>query len=323
MTATEYVFVDTAVGGAHNRNHVQHVSKFHQNGQADVFATYRRITADFEEYTRNNTKATGKRSVGGYEGRTLARFYPLDIDVEGDLEGALQALRTVLAILRDRWGVPPEALGIYFSGCKGFSVEIPGQCFGGFDPEPVRESARRFERLLRLLFPEADELHLDPDIYDALRLWRVPNTRHGRSGLFKVRLTVEEVFSLSADQIRELARKPRRTTRPQCEPAPIPALVELWRRTAVTERAAPEQVARDGDIPEGRRHSALVRLAGAMRRHGASPRCIYAALRVFNGERCRPPERDEELRRISRSVGEYEPAQRKRELRVREVHRGR
>jgi putative DNA primase/helicase len=61
------------------------------------------------------------------------------------------------------------------------------------------------------------------------------------------------------------------------------------------------------EIGQGRRNSTLASLAGTMRRRGASEAEILAALEVANGERCRPPLDDDEVRRIARSVARYQP----------------
>jgi len=59
---------------------------------------------------------------------------------------------------------------------------------------------------------------------------------------------------------------------------------------------------------QGHRNSELTRLAGAMRRHGATEAGILAALGIENGSRCTPPLSDGELRRITGSIARYEAA---------------
>jgi putative DNA primase/helicase len=60
-------------------------------------------------------------------------------------------------------------------------------------------------------------------------------------------------------------------------------------------------------IVEGGRNDALTRLAGKMRRQGASPSELEAALLAFNRERCDPSLPDDEVRAIADSVARYEP----------------
>jgi len=63
-----------------------------------------------------------------------------------------------------------------------------------------------------------------------------------------------------------------------------------------------------GPIPEGERNATLASYAGAMRRRGMAPEEILAGLQAINSRRCDPPLPDDEVARIARSVGRYEPA---------------
>jgi putative DNA primase/helicase len=74
---------------------------------------------------------------------------------------------------------------------------------------------------------------------------------------------------------------------PQPPPPWLEALV-TQPAPADTDTLAPASAPLDGPIPEGRRESTLLTLAGAMRRTGASATAILAALTQEN-ERCIPP----------------------------------
>ena len=88
--------------------------------------------------------------------------------------------------------------------------------------------------------------------------------------------------------------------------APAPAwLLERLREDKRRNGGAPKNAT---TIPHGERNAALTRMAGAMRRQGASEAEIVAALRVTNLERCAEPLEDAEVERISASVSRYEPA---------------
>lgn len=58
-------------------------------------------------------------------------------------------------------------------------------------------------------------------------------------------------------------------------------------------------------IPEGRRNNTLASLAGSLRRRGASPATIQAALVVENETRCDPPLEQDEVEGIVKSVARY------------------
>ncbi len=62
------------------------------------------------------------------------------------------------------------------------------------------------------------------------------------------------------------------------------------------------------EITPGNRHDSLVRVAGAMRRQGANVDEIYAALKVINDTRCKPPKPDKDIRAIAEDVADrYTP----------------
>ncbi len=87
--------------------------------------------------------------------------------------------------------------------------------------------------------------------------------------------------------------------------SPLPRDVTEWARGGTSENG-PADVLPD-EIHEGGRESALVSLAGSMRRRGSSRSAILAAITVENSERCRPPLPSEDLERIATSVAGYAP----------------
>jgi hypothetical protein len=244
VSLAEYVFVDTAVGGVNHRNHVQRVDEFRINGTPDCYASYQRATDDLVTWVATHRNKNGNPTVAGFDKPTWAPFWPGDLDNEADPGVALGWARRIIQRL-DQWGVPRGAARFYFSGAKGFSVEIPSSLFGGF--EPSVHLPRFFKQAAGLILRE---IPYDSAVYDRLRLWRIPNSQHGKTGLFKVQLSADEVLTLTIDEIRALASKPR-------DPATIPgltprvddqwpavrALVDLWREAqeapAGTESRAP------------------------------------------------------------------------------------
>lgn len=81
-----------------------------------------------------------------------------------------------------------------------------------------------------------------------------------------------------------------------------------WLLEAITSAARPTVEASEiGTLPEGQRNDGLARLAGAMRRKGATLPEIETALLEHNVRRCRPPLLDTEVRKIAASVSRYAP----------------
>lgn len=86
---------------------------------------------------------------------------------------------------------------------------------------------------------------------------------------------------------------------------PLPAAVAEWARAGRDEGPAAAELPEA--IHEGSRETWLMRLAGAMRRVGASVDGIRAALEVEN-RRCVPMLEHKDLERMSNSTGRYPPA---------------
>jgi hypothetical protein len=245
---TGFVYVDTAINGACNRNHVMPLAEFAPPATArDVYATYFRYPHDLLDYAVHNPLVMPDKrpSVKGFRGVAFSPFFPVDFDCAEDLHRPrLETIRGIRS-LEAQCDVPLDAMRIAFSGHKGFSLEIPGALFGGFTP--AADLTHRFKRLARALFPTSSTL--DTGIYEAVRLWRVLNTRHGRSGLYKIPLTLGELERLTIDEIRRLAASPRPWVDiPDDEWLPRPDLVVLWAATAnagprVEQAAAPQRVA--------------------------------------------------------------------------------
>ena len=63
-------------------------------------------------------------------------------------------------------------------------------------------------------------------------------------------------------------------------------------------------------IPEGERDNTLTSLAGTMRRRGMAEAEIFAALKVTNAERCKPPLDEQDVVRIAKSIASKAPAER-------------
>jgi hypothetical protein len=88
---------------------------------------------------------------------------------------------------------------VYFSGGKGFTVII------NLDKEITPEKA---QELSTEVFGK-DLKTLDPGIYNASRILRLPNTKHNKTGLYKVALTYEQLSMKTIDEIKEYAKEPK------------------------------------------------------------------------------------------------------------------
>lgn len=285
--------VDTAIGGAWNRNNVMRQDDFQPPPDAaDVFITPLRFTEDLVTYSSTNpSPTTGRRpSVAGYSGPAWASGVNFDFDAE-DPATALTEVRALLNDLRDNFRLDLRLVRVFFSGSKGFHVELDGRLFGGLAPAPCRILMRRIKRVAQALIQRLHLTTLDMGIYDAMRLFRYPNTRHGKTGRYKVPLTAAEVLTLDMTEIISLAREPRDV--PDAGHVPfqaVPALHQVWRDAQPESApAAPPRRSRGARMatggqewsaaaeaiaascpPVGQRHEMMLALCGALARSSLS-----------------------------------------------------
>ena len=148
-------------------------------------------------------------TIAGYEGKVWAHFLPIDLD-HPDLGAALDAARRLASLFLERWAVPSEAIQVYFSGSKGFHLMLDTRLFGKIPPSkslPLLFAAMR--RHLSLKLSETQRKTMDLAIKDRVRLLRLPNTVHEKSGLYKILLDPSELQRLGPEEIRQYAKAPR------------------------------------------------------------------------------------------------------------------
>jgi hypothetical protein len=159
----------------------------------------------------------------GYSGPAAAPFIWFDIDRGDDLDAALADARRLAGTLLDRYrGCDDDGLLIAFSGAKGFHVGLPvGELAGPAVAAPA--VVRRFADAAA----RRAGVTVDASIYDRVRPFRAPNSRHPKTGLYKRPLTLDEMMTLAAARIVVLAREPM----PFELPAPFadPTLSADWR----------------------------------------------------------------------------------------------
>jgi hypothetical protein len=194
------------------RNHVvpvrevpELVKGFHAYG---CYATYFFYSDEVLTYMAAHA-AGSTPTIAGYEGKVWAPFFPIDLDHAG-LGVALDAARRLALFFLETWGIPADALHRYFSGSKGFHLMLDTRLFGNIPPSkslPALFASMRSHLALEL--PETCREAIDLAIKDRVRLLRLPNTEHEKSGLYKVILSQEELLEAEPEEIRRLARKPR------------------------------------------------------------------------------------------------------------------
>jgi hypothetical protein len=178
-------------------------------------------------------------STAGYSGPCWSPWLWWDIDAE-ELHHAHQDAGALAAFLVERYAVDPGELLFFFSGSKGFHVGLPT---GLWSPEPsdvFHKVCRRFAGHVA----ELAAVTIDTGVYDRVRAFRAPNSRHPKTGLHKRRLTFDELLG-PLDAILELAKTPA--------PFAVPTVTKTSEAAATDWQAAADLVAREGEAKTVRR----------------------------------------------------------------------
>lgn len=103
--------------------------------------------------------------------------------------------------------VQPTDVWVYFSGSKGFHILINSQALG---IAPRNDLHKIFKHIAGYLVHRLQLTALDLVVYTSRRMLRLPNSVHQKTKLHKIELSIEELKTLSLEEIKEMAQQPRR-----------------------------------------------------------------------------------------------------------------
>lgn len=160
------------------------------------------------------------------ESNLYGDFY-MDFDSDEDIQLAQNDAIMAIWYLKQKFkfGVPENMFRIYFSGSKGFHVIVPAAVF---HIRPHKELNEHFKLIAKDVSEQTMNGTLDMKVYDRRRLFRMVNSMHQKTGLYKVPLTFDELCNLTADQIREKATSPYVIQYPR--PEYIPSAAKEYQR---------------------------------------------------------------------------------------------
>lgn len=180
-------------------------------------------------------------STAGFTGACWSPWVWFDIDVEGDLQRAHREAARLGLTLYERYQLGDYDLLAFFSGAKGFHVGLPTALWR---PEPSVDFAKTARRFAEHVAGLAN-VTIDTGVYDRVRAFRAPNSRHPKTGLYKRYLTLDALTGLSLDRILELAREPA--------PFEVPEPTGASEVAAADWRAAADLVKREAEAKAARR----------------------------------------------------------------------
>ena len=226
------------------------------------------------------------RSLSGYKGQLHLPYAVFDFD------GPDAQLNTRKLVGRlETMGIEEGQYMVWFSGHKGFHVEVPSEHLElpTFGTAPT--FVTQYKRSATALAP-----HCDHAIYVLTSLYRLPYTRHSKSGLYKI-LVEDGMLDLQMDEIRSLAATkpevgPTLTDMPEIDSrhttdTPVVSHVYEPKVQVTKSRILPKDyvcayhMTKPGPQP-GHRHKTVLHLAAIYRAQGMSQDQSTALLDVWN-----------------------------------------
>jgi len=236
--------------------------KVNTDGKNDCYHTAFIHTEKIKEYANAHKNENGNLTVKGYKGEVWAKELIIDFDIEEeqkqeDLVNLLENLRTLLRSIESKYELDLKHIRINFSGKKGFHIRIPAILFGGFTPSENLPS-----QLKAIALELTQGMRIDTSIYSHIFYIRYVNSRNSKSGLCAIPLTTQEVFTLSIDQIKELAKNPREIVQIEDEELELnEALTELKEKCSSSKPNKKTESTKQtedlwGNVPVGQRNKA-------------------------------------------------------------------
>ena len=155
----------------------------------------------------------------GYQGPIWARYIPMDFDCESNPADAIEAARRLVSFIEAKASGDLDAVIVCYSGAKGVHVRLP---IGGLHTAPGPDFPKICKGFAALLCQDAGVSHLDTAIYDGARLFRMPNSRHGKTGRLCVPIPAADFIRMDAGAVIALGDGGRR------DGTPSRAYSETW-----------------------------------------------------------------------------------------------
>lgn len=140
-----------------------------------------------------------------YIGGVISDFY-MDFDYEENPDKARKEAVAAIKKLISDYDIPEDAISIAFSGMKGISITVDYRIFSA---ESSTDLPLIWKSIVKELAAKLKLKTVDTGIYERRRLWRLVNSGHQKTGLYKIPLTLAELEKLKIGEIKEKAVRPR------------------------------------------------------------------------------------------------------------------
>lgn len=169
---------------------LEQISKIKTDPNKDYYLSIYKYNTKHKEQFEKTGSVAGIKDV-------VSDTLVWDFDSKDDLEKARKDVVQLGQRLIDL-GVDPEQIACYMSGSKGLHIAVP------LDREVTPAEFKKATTELAQGLETFDSVVSDPQ-----RVLRMEHTKHPKTGLYKIPLTLYEVDELSIEQIKEMAKTPR------------------------------------------------------------------------------------------------------------------
>jgi hypothetical protein len=264
------------------------------NVEAEAYLSAFQFGDDFAEHLAR----TG--SPADFTGETWAPHLWADVDRDESAGGIARALadtRRLVDTLDERYGVPRCVLVPFLSGGKGFHLGIPTALIAPTASANFHAVARAFVEIIAA----AAGVAVDVSVFDRVRAFRAPNSKHPKTGLHKRYIDPVMLGVVTVNGVLSMAQKPEPFDPPSTDGVEsADMLVAVWDAAgrAVAEKAAAVEQRRlevasgkravtvnkltraflNGEVVEGDRHRLLYSAAANLSELGCPLPAVRALL---------------------------------------------
>lgn len=188
---SNYPYIETIFKDVSNRNKlmkINYVPAAIQKAAAlkeELYFSVYAYTEDIIQYSKE------KQTLAGYTGNVRLANFVIDIDNVGNDLDTLLLVRNEISNLQDL-GLEEGDYNVWYSG-NGYHIQLRPEYFDFQNPDEVKNTIAN-------LFPNADL-----SIYARNHIIRAPYSLNRKTMRFKIPLSQEELFTLSVQEIKDLA----------------------------------------------------------------------------------------------------------------------
>lgn len=300
------------VGNSYVRNGVKLFSR-------NRFIDYSEIAGFLKETNCFGSFCTNYRYCDGSntDGCLIYGDLYFDFDNEQDFEQVRKDALTVIAFLETVFKLTQNSYSLFYSGNKGIHLTVPAEVLG---IDPCMDLNNIYKYIATVAKNYTQFKTLDTQVYDRKRLFRIPNTIHEKSNLYKIQITYQELQSKSLADIKQMAQQPRQLIKAKRILVPVAhqrmeRFVDDYHREAKEKEAdknkarkssinfippCVERILQDG-ASVGQRNITIACLASLYKSMGETYNNAVSMISEWNSNNVTPtPER--ELRRTVQSI---------------------